>query len=179
MTTSFSAVLLLTSIFHHPPQHRFMINNDILRRIRYALDIANPEAVKIFKHAHQNIDEAGVLARIAREDDLNYIECSNQELGDFLDGLIIEKRGQRDPENPAQQQDNSKLTRNDILKKLRVALTYKEEDMLHALKLGGISMSSSELGALFRNPKHKHYRPCGQQALRGFLKGITEILRKK
>ena len=34
-------------------------------------------------------------------------------------------------------------------------------------------MTKTELGALFRAPGHKHYRECGDQILRNFLRGLT------
>ncbi|HBZ93570.1 MAG TPA: DUF1456 domain-containing protein, partial [Pseudomonas sp.] len=36
-----------------------------------------------------------------------------------------------------------------------------------------------ELGALFRAPGHKHYRECGDQILRNFLRGLTQRERGK
>jgi uncharacterized protein YehS (DUF1456 family) len=40
-----------------------------------------------------------------------------------------------------------------------------------------MKVSASELGGLFRSEGHKHYRPCGDQLLRNFLKGLTVKLR--
>ncbi|MCH2191055.1 MAG: DUF1456 family protein, partial [Gammaproteobacteria bacterium] len=45
------------------------------------------------------------------------------------------------------------------------------------LELGGTKLSKGELGALFRKPGHKHYRECGNQVLRNFIKGLTEQIR--
>ena len=35
-------------------------------------------------------------------------------------------------------------------------------------------MTKAELGALFRAPGHRHYRECGDQILRNFLRGLTQ-----
>lgn len=64
------------------------------------------------------------------------------------------------------------LTNNDILKKLRVALQLKDEDIVDILRLADFEVTKSELGALFRNPDHPNYRECGDQLLRNFLNGL-------
>jgi uncharacterized protein YehS (DUF1456 family) len=64
------------------------------------------------------------------------------------------------------------LSNNDILKKLRIALVLKDEDIIGILKLAEFDISKSELNALFRNPDHPNYRECGDQLLRNFLNGL-------
>jgi uncharacterized protein YehS (DUF1456 family) len=67
----------------------------------------------------------------------------------------------------------SRLTNNAILKKLRIALELKEDDMLGILKLANVDISKHELTALFRKEGHKNYKECGDQFLRKFLKGLS------
>lgn len=64
------------------------------------------------------------------------------------------------------------LTNNDILKKLRVALELKDEDVIKILKLAEFDISKSELNALYRKPDHPNYKSCGDQLLRNFLNGL-------
>jgi uncharacterized protein YehS (DUF1456 family) len=64
------------------------------------------------------------------------------------------------------------LSNNDILKKIRVALQLKDEDIIHILKLADFEVSKSELSALFRKEDHPNYKPCGDQLLRNFLNGL-------
>ena len=64
------------------------------------------------------------------------------------------------------------LTNNDILKKLRVALNLKDDDIIQILKLVEFEISKSELGAIFRKEDHPNYKPCGDQLLRNFLNGL-------
>lgn len=64
------------------------------------------------------------------------------------------------------------MTNNDILKKLRVALQLKDEDIIHILKLADFTVTKTELGALFRKEDHPNYKPCGDQLLRNFLNGL-------
>ena len=69
------------------------------------------------------------------------------------------------------------MTNNDILKKLRVALRFRDDDILQILELVDFKLSKSELGALFRNEDHPNYRECGDQILRNFLNGLVLHLR--
>ena len=64
------------------------------------------------------------------------------------------------------------LTNNDILKKIRVALELKDEDIVKILKLADFEITKSELNALYRKPDHPNYKECGDQLLRNFLNGL-------
>lgn len=64
------------------------------------------------------------------------------------------------------------LTNNDILKKLRVALSFKDTDILECLELVDFKITKSELSAFFRNIDHPNYKECGDQVLRNFLNGL-------
>jgi uncharacterized protein YehS (DUF1456 family) len=69
------------------------------------------------------------------------------------------------------------LTNNDILKKLRVALKLRDDDIIHILSLANFKVSKSELGAIFRKEDHPNYKECGDQLLRNFLNGLVIHLR--
>lgn len=69
------------------------------------------------------------------------------------------------------------MTNNDILKKLRVALSLRDDDILKILELVDFKISKSELSAFFRKEGHPNYRPCGDQVLRNFLNGLVIHLR--
>lgn len=64
------------------------------------------------------------------------------------------------------------MTNNDILKKLRVALKLRDEDIIEILKLVDFQVSKSEVNALFRTEDHPNYKECGDQLLRNFLNGL-------
>lgn len=55
----------------------------------------------------------------------------------------------------------------------------REEDIIETLALADFRMTSSELGALFRKPGHKHFKECGDQVLRNFLMGLSIKYRGK
>jgi uncharacterized protein YehS (DUF1456 family) len=71
------------------------------------------------------------------------------------------------------------LTNNDILRKLRIALQLRDEDIVHILELAEFKMSKSEINALFRNENHPKFVPCGDQLLRNFLNGLIIYKRGK
>ncbi|MBL1280786.1 MAG: DUF1456 family protein [Fluviicola sp.] len=65
------------------------------------------------------------------------------------------------------------LTNNDIIKKLRVALKLRDDDIVEILKLVDFKISKSELGAFFRNEDHPKYMELQDQILRNFLNGLV------
>ena len=69
------------------------------------------------------------------------------------------------------------MTNNDIFKKLRVALKFRDDEIVEILKLVDFKISKSELGAFFRNEEHPNYMECGDQVLRNFLNGLVIHLR--
>lgn len=69
------------------------------------------------------------------------------------------------------------MTNNDILKKLRVALKLRDDDIVKILELVDFRISKSELGAFFRSEDHPKYMECGDQILRNFLNGLVIHLR--
>lgn len=64
------------------------------------------------------------------------------------------------------------MTNNDIFKKLRVALSFKDTDIIECLALVDYQISKSELSAIFRAEDHPNYQECGDQLLRNFLNGL-------
>jgi uncharacterized protein YehS (DUF1456 family) len=150
-----------------------MINNDVLRAIRYLLDLSDAKVVEIAKLADPGLalEKADVQAYLRREDDPEYAACSDAVLAHFLDGLVIHRRGRNDalPPRPVEK----RVTNNVVLKKLRVAFELKDVDMHETFAAAGFPIGKPELTALFRQPGHANYRPCGDQMLRNFLKGLT------
>ena len=69
------------------------------------------------------------------------------------------------------------LTNNDILKKIRVALELRDDDIIEILKLSNFEITKSELNALFRKEDHPNYVRCGDQLLRNFLNGLITYKR--
>ena len=155
-----------------------MTPNDILRRIRYALNLNDPAMLEIFKQGSQTVGLIGLKNLLKKEEEPGYAACSDTVLGAFLDGFIVQKRGKKEAE-PGQVKRPELLTNNAIMRKIRIALELKEKDMLGILKLGEVDISSSELSAFFRKKDQKNYKECGDQFLRSFLKGLAIRYRER
>ncbi len=152
-----------------------MNNNDILRRLRFAINLSDARMVSTFALGGFETDETTCRNLMAREDEPDMVVCDGDTLSAFLDGLIIDRRGPRAPGAPVP--EPTELNKNQILKKLRIALNFREAEMLAVLAKGGHVMSKHELTALFRKPSHKHFRAAGGQVVRRFLYGLTAELR--
>lgn len=146
-----------------------MNSSDILRRVRYSLDLDDGTMIAIFRHADVTVTRAEVSSWLKREDDPDFAACSEKMLHDFLDGLITHRRGPKDgPRRPLV----GELTNNMVLQKLRIAFELTSDEVLQILALAGHELSAHELSAFFRKPGHKHYRRCLDQVLRNFLTGL-------
>jgi uncharacterized protein YehS (DUF1456 family) len=155
-----------------------MTKNDILRRFRYALDLSDSTMIEIFSLGGRTVKKYELSCLLKKEDDPDYVECSDEVMTAFLDGLIIHKRGTREGSEEQQEKLESALNNNLILKKMRIALELNEEGMLAIMKLAGVIVSKSELSALFRRKEHKNFKECGDQFLRNFLNGLTRCYRE-
>lgn len=144
-----------------------MTNNDILRRLRYAFNYTNVHVAKVMGHVGVKVDLDQVGLWIQREDaEL----LSDRELCQFLDGLIIEKRGARaDGGVPGVRET---ISRNEILKKLRIALALRDEGMMNVFKNAKFVVTKAELGSFFRKEGQRNYAECPEQVLRKFIHGL-------
>jgi uncharacterized protein YehS (DUF1456 family) len=150
-----------------------MIHNDILRRLRYALTLSNEKIQALFASVGYEVPVEHVVNIIKKEDDVGFILCRDSVLCLFLDALIIDRRGKKEGQTQYGLKPGEVLSNNDILRKLRIALELKEEDVLAILALADFRVSKSELSALFRKSDHRNYKECGDQLLRNFLLGLS------
>ena len=172
-----------------------MDNNDILIKLRYALDIKDTDMVEIFKAGGIDLTIEEVRKMLIKAKDRCNVEveakdeieenliCTNSELELFLNGFIIFKRGTQDQksgqhEKPLLSIKNNQNVNNIMLKKLKIALSLTSEDMLDIFNEAGINVTKGELSALFRKEGHKHYKECGDKYARNFLKGLALKNRK-
>lgn len=152
-----------------------MINNDILRAVRYMLDLPDGKVGLIIAQAGMDTAPEDVDAWLRKDDETGYRDCPDKALAHFLDGLIVHLRG-RD-ESRELPPVARRVTNNLVLKKLRVAFALRDDDLHAILADAGFPLSRGELTALFRKPGHPNYRPCGDQLLRHFLRGLTHRVR--
>ncbi|MGG2093966.1 DUF1456 family protein [Bacillus sp. S13(2024)] len=169
-----------------------MSNNDILKRVRYAMDIKDTDMVEIFKLGGMEVTKEEVVDMLTKvkkspqheaenadvvEDDY-VLTCDMMMLESFLNGFITLKRGKQDPKpgQPARQAmplQSNESANNLLLKKMKIALSLTSEDVLDILDSVGVKVTKGELGALLRKKGHKNYKECGDRYARNFVKGLA------
>ncbi|MBD1259182.1 DUF1456 family protein [Maribacter polysiphoniae] len=78
-----------------------MTNNDIFKKLRVALMLRDDEIVEILKLVDFNITKSELGAFFRNEDHPKYMECGDQILRNFLNGLVLHLRGTKEnPKNP-------------------------------------------------------------------------------
>ena len=151
-----------------------MLNNDVLRSMRYTLNLSDNTLLDMLHGVEPTLDLPTLRSYLASSEDESFVRMDDTLMVGFLDNLIVSRRGPSPQSAPATELP---LTNNIILKKLRVAFTLQEADLLEILDSVAFTVTKPELSALFRKADHKNYRVCGDQLLRQFLKGLTLRLR--
>ena len=164
-----------------------MTNNDLLIRLRYALDIKNTDMIEIFKLGGLELSKEEVLKILTKppvmEDGLydltpteKFTPCNYEMLESFLNGFVIFKRGkqeQKPGQSPVQQSTKKDPVNNLFLKRVKIALSLTTEDMIAIFYDAGLNVSKGELGAILRKADHRNFKECGDNFARNFLKGLT------
>ena len=73
-----------------------LTNNDIFKKLRVALKMRDDDIVKVLSLVDFEITKSELGAFFRNEDHPKYMECQDQILRNFLNGLIIHKRGLRE-----------------------------------------------------------------------------------
>lgn len=146
-----------------------MTPNDVLRSLRYSLNVHDYGMMDIFALSGVAVTKEQVAAWLKKDDDDGYAPISDELAASFLNGLIIQRRGAKDG---VILQPEKRLNHNIMLRKLKIAFDLKDDDIISLLEQADFRLSKSELSAFFRRPDHKHYRECQDQVLRYFLRGI-------
>ncbi|RSD29537.1 DUF1456 family protein [Mesobacillus subterraneus] len=158
-----------------------MLNNDIMIRLRYGLDIKDTDMVEIFNLGGVNVTKDDVRMMLQRIDEdeygeeivpEGYVRVNNAMMEQFFNGLVTFKRGSR-PGESGHPPLTGESVNNQLLKKVKIALSLTSEDMLEIFDLAGVRVSKGELGAILRKEGHKNYRECGDKFARNFLKGLA------
>lgn len=99
-----------------------MTNNDIFKKLRVALMLRDDQIIEILELVDFRITKSELGAFFRDEKHENYMECGDQVLRNFLNGLVIHLRGTKEnPKNP-----------NDVLAKHRSEVPKKEGDSKRA-----------------------------------------------
>ena len=146
-----------------------MDNNDILRRIRYTFDYNDEKMMAVFRLADGEVTREQVSNWLKKDDAADYQPCSDELMATFLNGMINDKRGKKEGEQP---KPETRLNNNIVFRKLKIALNLQADEIIELLISVDFRMSKHELSAFFRKPDHKHYRDCKDQVLRNFLQAI-------
>lgn len=150
-----------------------MKTNDILHKIQKALNLNQEEMLEAYKLVDYKMEPAHLESLLKRRQDEGSKLCTYEELGVFLDGFVILKRGP----SPKKANDDEivELTNNLILKKLRIALELKEPETEIIFSLGEAELSKQQLASLFRKEGHKNFKECSDELLMVFLDGMDEF----
>lgn len=93
-----------------------MTNNDIFKKLRVALMLRDDQIVEILELVDFRISKSELGAFFRDEKHENYMECGDQVLRNFLNGLVIHLRGTKEnPKNP-----------NEVLAKHKAEIPKKE-----------------------------------------------------
>ena len=153
-----------------------MDNNELLKRLRYALQIDDHVAVRILKQGGFKATLENVATWRLKDEDPDFAGCPNEAISAFLAGYIVERRGAQEGK-AVPPPSTAFVENNTVLKLIKIALTLRSEDLQTCMETGGASLSVSEVNALLRKPDSRNYRQCGDQILRQFLNGIGQIQR--
>lgn len=70
-----------------------MTNNDIFKKLRVAHKLRDDDIIKILALVDFRIGKSELNAFFRKEDHPKYMECGDQILRNFLNGLVIHLRG--------------------------------------------------------------------------------------
>ncbi len=151
-----------------------MSNNDILKSLRYTLNVSDPQMLEMFNSVGIEVATSELTDWFRKEDDILYRPIYDIKLAAFLNATIVLKRGKKEGVEII---NEKKLNNNLILRKLRIAFNLKDDEMLEILKLVDFEISKHELSAFFRKPGQNQYRVCKDQILRKFIMGLQKKYR--
>ena len=106
-----------------------MNNNDIFKKLRVALQLRDDQIVEILELVDFRMSKGEIGNFFRKEDHENFMECGDQVLRNFLNGLVIYLRGTL--ENPKNAMDvikqNQEVVRKNTADKPKVAFKPNTE----------------------------------------------------
>ena len=104
-----------------------MNNNDIFKKLRVALQLRDDQIVEILELVDFRMSKGEIGNFFRNQDHADFMECGDQVLRNFLNGLVIHLRGTK--ENPKNAMDvirqNQEVVKKNIAEKSKA--TYKPE----------------------------------------------------
>lgn len=93
-----------------------MTNNDIFKKLRVALQLRDDQIVEILELVDFRISKGEIGNFFRTEDHPKYVECQDQVLRNFLNGLVIHLRGTKEnPKNPNDVLNHIKATKQPLI----------------------------------------------------------------
>ena len=93
-----------------------MNNNDVLRSLRYLLDISDAQLVGICQLADYSLAPEAVAALLKKDDEEGFQPCSDEVLAHFLAGLVLHKRGRDESRPPLPVEKSRSVCHSPILR---------------------------------------------------------------
>ena len=151
-----------------------MDTNDYFRRIRYALQLDDAEAMRLIGLGGHTVSIEDMATWRTKEGETDFQLCPNDVIHSLLNGLILDRRGPP-PESAGKPIKGLEILDNNmVLKQLRIALSMRADDVYDTIVLGGGRLGKTEVSALFRKTDARNYRRCGDQVVRWFLAGLAK-----
>ena len=133
-----------------------MNNNDIFKKLRVALQLRDDQIVEILELVDFRMSKGEIGNLFRNQDHADFMECGDQVLRNFLNGLVIHLRGTK--ENPKNAMDvikqNQEVVKKNVAEKSKA--TFKSDT-------GFKPKPSQSVGTNFKkkpfNPKDKKQAP--------------------
>lgn len=156
-----------------------MRTNDIFRKIIQALSLDTAQIQALFSPSDIDLSEKDVANLLKTDYQPGFEAMPEYILIIFLNNLIDQRRGKKVDAVAEVIEKHTKISNNDVLKKLRIALVLHEQDLRDALKLVTIELTKSDLAALFRKAGHEQYKACDDELVLDFIEGIGKLQQQK
>jgi uncharacterized protein YehS (DUF1456 family) len=148
--------------------------SEVIIAIKEALNLNRPKILTIYSLVSYPMGKERLDKILKNSSNKNSAIATYEELGLFLDGLILFKRKEEAPKQ-VQEEEEIILSNNLILKKIRAALNLKEFELLIIFQLADFEISKSKIKDLFRSEEHPKYIECSNKTLKAFLEGLNEF----
>lgn len=131
-----------------------MNNNDIFKKLRVALMLRDDQIVEILELVDFRMSKGEIGNIFRNQDHPNFMECGDQVLRNFLNGLVIHLRGTKDdPKNP-----------NDVLAKHRAEIPAKTERFPKDMNTKNAPTGTGKPKTDFKNTRGKAERSGAKPA---------------
>ncbi len=109
-----------------------MNNNDIFKKLRVALQLRDDQIVEILELVDFRMSKGEIGNIFRNADHPNFVECGDQVLRNFLNGLVIHLRGTK--ENPKNAMDVIAKNQSEVKQNIAAKKTTTSEKPFEAKK---------------------------------------------